>query len=329
MQIKFNKFERVAGLFVLAAFGGAVATTAVVALKKGWFASKVDYVTTFDRAQGLYPGTKVELAGLPAGSVDSVDLQEDNKIRVKFTIFQKFQSRVRSDSVVVTKRPFIIGDKSLEIVVGKADGPGLPKGSLIPSQETVDLMDLMDGRKLGPYIETLGQVIDNLKVVAEAFLDPKRSRSLISIFDKIDPFLDTANVAAKSFIDMSGQLTRKKNLQVTVENLAMVTNEMNGMMKEMPNMSKDMSNLVKHTALIVDELSKIMPALGEMAPEFPKATRRALEAIDEAVVVLKAMQHSFLLSGSVKDVREEEEKKKKEQQKLEEQKRLPASEPTK
>jgi phospholipid/cholesterol/gamma-HCH transport system substrate-binding protein len=324
MKIKFNKFERVAGIFVLAAIGGAIAITAVIALKKGWFSSKVNYTTTFERAQGIYPGTKVEVAGLNAGSVDAVELQDDDRVLVKFTILEKFQSRVRSDSVVVTKRPFIIGDKSLEIVVGKNDSAPVPPGGLIPSQDTVDLMDLMDGRKIGPYVETLGQVIENLKVVAEAFLDPKRSKSLISIFDKIDPFMSNATIAAKEFVNMSGQLTRKKNLQTTVENLAVVTQEMNNMLKEMPHMSRDMAELVKHTSTIVGELSKIMPALGEMAPEFPKATRRALEAIDEAVVVLKAMQHSFLLSGSVKDVRDEEEKKRKDQQKLENE-RKPAS----
>jgi phospholipid/cholesterol/gamma-HCH transport system substrate-binding protein len=324
MKIKFNKFERVAGFFVISAMAGALATTIFVAVKKGWFSSKVSFSTTFERAQGIYPGTHVEVAGLMAGSVDSVELQEDNRILIKFSLQEKFHSRVRSDSVVVTKRPFIIGDKALEVVVGKADEKPLAAGSLIPSQETVDLMDLMDGRKIGPYIETLGQVIENLKVVAEAFLDPKRSKNLISIFDKIDPFMEHATIAAKNFTNMSGQLTRDKNLQTTIQNLATVTGEMNNMIKEMPNMSKDMAGLVKNTSTIVAELNKVIPALAEMAPEFPRATRRAIEAIDEAVIVLKAMQKSFLLSGSAKEVKEEEEKRRKLREQ-EDKERIPAS----
>ncbi|HEX4924322.1 MAG TPA: MlaD family protein, partial [Bdellovibrionales bacterium] len=185
MKIKFNKFERVAGLFVLAAVGGAAVTTVFVAAKKGWFSSKVEYSTTFEKAQGIFPGTHVEVAGLQAGSVDSVELQDDNRVVVKFTIQEKFHQRIRSDSFVTTKRPFIIGDKSLEVVVGKSEGQPITPGSVLPSKEGFDVMDLMDGNKIGPYVETLGQVTENLKIVAEAFLDPKRSASLISIFDKI------------------------------------------------------------------------------------------------------------------------------------------------
>ena len=43
MIVKFNKFERVAGLFVSAAFVGVVVSTAGIAIKKGWFASKVKF----------------------------------------------------------------------------------------------------------------------------------------------------------------------------------------------------------------------------------------------------------------------------------------------
>lgn len=327
MKIKFNKFERVAGIFVLAAVCCAVVTTAFVAVKKGWFSSKVEFATIFERAQGIYPGTHVEVSGLLAGAVDSIELQDDNRVVIKFSIQEKFFPRVRDDSFVVTKRPFIIGDKSLEIVVGKSEGKPISAGATLPSRDSFDIMDMMDGQKIGPYVETLGQVIENLKVVAEAFLDPKRSTKLITIFDKIDPFMEHATVAAKNFTNMSTQLTRDKNLQTTMQNLTDVTREMTNMLKEMPNMSKDMADLVRNTSNIVAELNKVMPAVGEMAPEMPKAMRRSLEAIDEAVIVLKAMQKSFLLSGSAKDVREEEEKRKKARDEEESKKRMPASQP--
>jgi phospholipid/cholesterol/gamma-HCH transport system substrate-binding protein len=41
----------------------------------------------------------------------------------------------------------------------------------------------------------------------------------------------------------------------------------------------------------------------------PRATKRAVEALDEMVVTLKALQKSFLLSGKVKDVKEEEQER--------------------
>ena len=38
MKIKFNKFEKVAGLFVLLVIGAAIGFGFVFAVKKGWFA---------------------------------------------------------------------------------------------------------------------------------------------------------------------------------------------------------------------------------------------------------------------------------------------------
>ena len=57
----------------------------------------------------------------------------------------------------------------------------------------------------------------------------------------------------------------------------------------------------------------LAPAFDSVGEELPRASLRALEALDEAVVLLKAMQKTFLLSGKVEDVREEEEKQKKRQ----------------
>ena len=59
-------------------------------------------------------------------------------------------------------------------------------------------------------------------------------------------------------------------------------------------------------AILTDEVQKTLPLLKEAAPEIPHASRRALEALDETVVTLKAIQKSFLLRGNVEDVRKEE-----------------------
>jgi phospholipid/cholesterol/gamma-HCH transport system substrate-binding protein len=51
----------------------------------------------------------------------------------------------------------------------------------------------------------------------------------------------------------------------------------------------------------------------KLAPEIPRASERALEALDQTVVTLKALQKSFLLRGSVEEVRTEEALRRKQQ----------------
>src|SRR5689334_10994866 len=123
MKIKFNKFERVAGLFVLAAICGLLATVLMVAIKKGWFESKVQFETVMTSAEGIHPGTVVQIAGLRAGSVSDVELLSAEKIRVRFQVYERFHEQIRRDSHMQVTRPFIIGDKVLEVTVGSETEP--------------------------------------------------------------------------------------------------------------------------------------------------------------------------------------------------------------
>ena len=72
MKIKFNKFEKLAGAFVGIALLTFVFMTAAVAVKRGWFASKVRFTTTLMTADGIHPGTLVQMSGLRAGSVEDL-----------------------------------------------------------------------------------------------------------------------------------------------------------------------------------------------------------------------------------------------------------------
>ncbi len=57
---------------------------------------------------------------------------------------------------------------------------------------------------------------------------------------------------------------------------------------------------------LLTEFQKLTPAIAVIAPELPRTTKRAVEALDETVVLLKAMQRSFLLRGKVEEIRQEE-----------------------
>jgi phospholipid/cholesterol/gamma-HCH transport system substrate-binding protein len=48
------------------------------------------------------------------------------------------------------------------------------------------------------------------------------------------------------------------------------------------------------------------PAVKEVEGELPGASVRLVQALNETVVVLKAMQKSFFMRSSVKEVKEEE-----------------------
>lgn len=313
MKIKFNKFERVAGLFVLLAIVGFGSALVTIAVKQSWFESKIYYSAIFESADGVHSGTQVQMAGLKAGSVDSVDLTLENKIAIRFYIFEKYQSKVRADSVVQLVRPFVIGERVVELTVGAPDQKLMADNSIIPTRNTMDLMSLLNGKNLGESLQALSGLMNNLKFLAESFLSKERTEALVAAFDRIDPLLKNVNIMAIEMVKLSKQATKDENLGVVLKELSVTTKEINQLLpalnQQSPHLAKDMAALIENLSILTKEFKVVIPALVEIAPQLPKASRRAVEALDEAVVLIKAMQKNFVIRGSVKDVRDEEAEK--------------------
>ncbi len=324
MKIKFSKFERTAGFFILSALVAFVVFVVIVAFKQGWFTARHYFMTSFDHGDGLHSGTLVQMAGLRAGTVDSVVLTDDNKIQVKLSIMANFRKRVKTDSIARVIRPFVIGDKVVEVTVGSKDMPLIPEEGIISSEETMDVMDLLGGGKLGPYLKTLDSLLTNLRVVAEAFTDPKRTQAFIGIFDEMLPTMVEIQEATR-------QMTKDKNLRHVMKNMTQLTVEVNQMLPQMVEFSKRLPEMgelsyktLKEMTTLTEQMNKFLPVFVEIAPQLPAATQKSIRALEEAVIVLRAMQKSFLLRGSVKDIQEEDLAKQEAEEK--EKSRKPASE---
>jgi len=308
MKIKFNKFERVAGLFVLAALVGSVAVAVGVAVRKGWFAAKIPFETNMVSAEGIHPGTVVQIAGLRAGAVGEVELISAEKILVKIEVFEKFHDQIRTDSSIQVLRPFVIGEKVLEISVGSEDHERMEKGAMIPTRSSFDIMDLVSGKKLGPFLGTLDKLSENLRILGEAFADPERTKSFVKMFDKLAPLIANLNSMATGVTKITDAANRQKRIETLLANLTGVSTVLNevlpAMINETPDLGKQMGQMVGNLNGLTSELQKLTPAIAAIAPDLPKTSLRAVEALNETVVLLKALQRSFLLRGKVEEVRE-------------------------
>lgn len=312
MKIKFNKFERVAGVFVGAALLGSVAISGAVAVKKGWFASKVEYHTYMESAEGIHSGTQVQIQGLRAGIVDDIELEGAGKIRVNFSVFAKFKNKIREDSTVQVIRPFIIGEKVLDVSVGAEELSVLDNKVALEIKPSFDIMELMSGKKMGPFLGTIEQLAVNLKILAEAFADTSRTKALVKAFDHIAPLLDNLNTMSKEVVKVTQIATKKKRLDTILTHVASLTKELDMVVpavnKEAPDLGLQLAQVVKNLNVLTAEFQKLTPAITAIAPELPKTSLRAVEALNETVVLLKAMQKSFFLRGKVEEVLEEEQK---------------------
>lgn len=310
MKIRFNKFEKVAGLFVGIALLSCVVGMAAIAIKNGWLSMKVAYQAELESADGVHAGTIVQIAGLRVGSVTAVELESDDRVRVKFEVIERFSSKVRKDSVVQMYRPFILSEKVLEISVGSDAEPELAAGSVIPVVAAYDIMDFLSGKKMTTVLSSFDNLADSLRIVGQAFANKERTQSLVQMFDRLSPLVQNLNAMSVEVVKLTSAANKNRRAEVIVDNLAKVSVELEKMLpafnKEVPDVGIQLGQIVKNLNVLTTEFQKLTPAINAIAPELPRTSRRAVEALDETVVLLKAMQRSFLLRGKVEDVREEE-----------------------
>jgi phospholipid/cholesterol/gamma-HCH transport system substrate-binding protein len=286
MKIRFNKFEKVAGLFVALAILACVVSTVGIAVKNGWFSRKVNYTTELESADGIHAGTTVQIAGLRVGQVTDVDLEGNDRVLVKFEVLEKFQTKVRADSRVHMFRPFILAEKVLEVTVGNEGEEQVKPGGMVATITSTDIMDLLSGKKMGTALASFDKLADSLKILGNALADPKRTKSLVEVVDRLNPLVENLNT-----------------MSVEVSKIMKSTN------REVPDLGPQLGQIVKNMNVLTAELQKLTPAINSVAPELPRTSRRAIEALDETVVLLKAMQKSFLLKGNVDEVRKEENRR--------------------
>ena len=315
IAINFNKFERVSGLFVMFFVVSGVVGAVFVAIKRDWFAPKIQLVTDFENAEGVHSGTEVRIAGLRAGSVGQVDLLDNNKIRVNFEVLEKFKFKIRQDSKTQLIRPFVIGERVLEITVGSSNSPEVQDRAMIQAHETLDIMSILSGRTLGDYLSTMNGLLTNMKTLIDAFTSTQRTENFVKTIDQIEPLVRNLNQMSEEVIKLSKQATRRDNLGTVLGNLSVTTNHLNHMIpiviEKAPELGKDMTKVVQNLAELTENFKLLTPTIVEMAPTLPKTSRRAVEALDEAVVLLKALQKSIFIRGNVHDVREEESDRRK------------------
>lgn len=314
MKIKFNLFERVAGLFVLVAVGVSLAATIGMGIKKGWFDPKVELKTYVGSAEGLNPGTSVRFSGLRIGSVDSIDLISSNEVVVRFKVLKRFAKRITSKSEVHVVRPFVIGEKVLEIHDGSMKGKAIKDGDVLVAQYSPDLLEIIGSSKLGSYLDSLSSTMANLQKLAEAFLSNERSDKIIELFDQLFPLMEQMNAMATEVSTLSASLNDQKKMANVLDDFLKISKQMNralpAVASDMPELSSNVLKLTNNLNQLTNDMKEIVPIFKQVAPEIPNATQKAVRALDETVITLKAMQKTWMLRSNVKEVIEEEKKRK-------------------
>ncbi len=167
--------EQKVGLFFLLSL---LVLGVLIELVEDWrpFEKQVDYRAYFQSAVGLKEGDPVRVAGVDAGKVRKIGI-EDSKVRIDFYVNDA--QVVREDSLAEIRQTNLLGGVFLGLDFGSAEHPLVPAGGTVRSREGTNIDQLINNldrnqdrllRPLGDLVEDsrepLAEVIQRLERIA-------------------------------------------------------------------------------------------------------------------------------------------------------------------
>jgi phospholipid/cholesterol/gamma-HCH transport system substrate-binding protein len=138
----------------------------VVSGQIGFITRKYSLRAYFATAAQLRPGSQVDLAGIPVGTVKSVNISDSHDanraVVIVMSIARKYQDEIRQDSEVDQTTAGLLGESYLDISRGSQDQPVIPDNGEIKTHQEADMKQVM---------KNANDVVSNLTVLSARLND--------------------------------------------------------------------------------------------------------------------------------------------------------------
>lgn len=168
-----------------------VAGIAVVVNQKFFTDEPVEVEAMFESTVGLYPGSDVQILGVPVGHVTAIEPQGEV---VKVTMEIDPDQEVGADTGAVIVAPTLVSDRFVQLTEPYEGGKKLTSGTEIPQERTAVPVEIDDlyrsmndvGQELGPNGANRNGALSDLLEVASANLkgQGKNLNTMIGEFSK-------------------------------------------------------------------------------------------------------------------------------------------------
>ena len=164
--------QLVVAVFVITGLVVLVSVTLVMGKNRMTiFQSVIIYRSIFKNTRGIYTGSEVTIHGVRTGNVIKTKVLPDGTVEISFTTLKKHAFVINQSSVVQLKTLGMLGDRYVNIFTSDLAAPPLEKGTLIPSQSTPGLMNLLSGGNKKNDLQDLMQSTHTLMESATTLME--------------------------------------------------------------------------------------------------------------------------------------------------------------
>jgi phospholipid/cholesterol/gamma-HCH transport system substrate-binding protein len=254
--------------------------------------------SSFEKAMGLRPGTRVQISGVDVGQISEMKIQSDG-VFMEFTIRKEFQNWITDSAEVFAIRDQnLISARVINIDVRRGKGRVLQEGEFLPAGKAQDIETVLEttnellGRvnELIDAADTLvGMAMDTGTTIGALF----GSRLLYDNLNRQLNRLDDITLAGKNTLIKTSRLldTLSENVPPMVNKIDNMTTDLSGIVndiKPIPGKVDDLmgsvSGLVKSMDTTMGRVDGMVSKLGLMTSnisDFMETTEGTLQNADD------------------------------------------------
>ncbi len=218
------------GLFVMMGIAMFVFVMIALGSEENLFERNYVLHASFADISGLRDGAAVRLAGMDVGIVTSIEFPADvgeKQIYVHMRVAERFQERIRKDSIAEINTQGVLGDKYISLSIGSKGEPALKYDDWIKSKDPQDLMAGVPEIK-----QNVLDITESLKVALEGEEGDSASKSLVEILASVRNILAEVEtgkgmIHALVYDEAAGARLKSAlaNLDDVTEDVAVLTEE--------------------------------------------------------------------------------------------------------
>jgi len=287
MRLPIRFADKLVGVSIVAALAGMLFVLFMLGANQRWFARDLTYYTYFDSAVGLSVNMPVHHRGFTIGQIGQVTLTEDDRVEVRFIVFDTYTDRVREGTMVelVVSPIAALGGNQFILYPGLGSET-IPEGRSIPllgSPEGRQLVSMGLGRPpqkedgIGTLVERLTDLLDTLNETLVGTEGSSRSRSsFLGIQGLVQSITDAADGIGRAVDDIS------KGITPTLDNMKEVSDSLanpdgtllsildgegeayTSLVKSLASLSQTLAELEKTAAFLPDQLPQLAAFLVDL-----------------------------------------------------------------
>jgi len=285
---RYRRYQRAAGLLILATLGVLFALLWVANRQLGFFSQTYRLHGYLDNVRNLRQTTPVTLAGLKIGEVRDLTITDYNQIRIELILYREHQPRLRHNSTAQIKTD-ALGNATVELTMGDPARPMLPDGAAIPFQRAPDLETVL--RQAQEQLGQIGAVLANVKAITDELKQPEGALlGTLSTFARVTQefstrlsgYLERIDVVLRTAADLSGQLgpllrdltVVSREMSRSAGDLAAVGARIRAGQGVLGGLTDSASPLSRQIAASAQKLQAVMTGLETLADRLPGYSQR-------------------------------------------------------